>query len=102
MQIHVTYNIYLGFTQCPELSILNGVVEYHGIDNQLEPRDPDTVATYSCSGDYILEFEGERTRKCSRDGEWLGKEPKCKATQNKHDHESFIVGSVGRPDDTCN
>ena len=73
--------INLGFTQCPELSISNGVVEYHGIDNKLEPRDPDTTATYSCSGDYIL--EGEETRKCSRDDEWLGEAPKCKATQKK-------------------
>ena len=75
--MHDIKNKFLGFSLCPELSISNGNVNYD-VD---QPREPDTVATYSCSGGYML--QGERTRTCGRDGQWSGEEPKCKATQNK-------------------
>ena len=59
------------------LNISNGEVEYdHGIDNQLQPRDPDTNATYSCNENYAL--RGNMTRTCGRNRTWLGEDPECK------------------------
>ena len=62
---------FLGFSLCPVLSLSNGEVDYGN-----RPREPDTVAMYSCSGDHTL--QGERTRTCGRDGQWSGEDPKCK------------------------
>ena len=76
-QVFHMHNIndkFLGFRLCPELSILNGDVEYD-VDR---PREPYTKATYSCREGYTL--EGESPRTCGREGKWLGEEPKCKAT----------------------
>ena len=78
--IHDINDKFLGFIPCLVLSISNGYVDYDGINNQLQPRDidPDTVATYNCNGDYIL--QGEMKRTCGRDGQWSGKKPECKPT----------------------
>ena len=66
---------FASISECPTLSIENGMVQYDRDPSSSAAITGGTVATYSCADGY--ELVGEEKRTCLVDGTWTGTEPQC-------------------------